>query len=434
MTIFWKNHFFRRGIIIVFTCFAILGTAFSCSGSLFNRQQVTYGLLKRDPEFQKNQNLNPDGFVKANAVRTLEGNLSGQGLEGLSVLKIYQVTESKLYLLTKEKGIFKTNDGGSIWERMYVFPLTGNTESDLAKNDNLEIIDFDVDRRRGRTVYLAAILDGVSKIYQSLDEGATFREIYTEIQNKEGVSFIRVDPINTNNVFAIIEAGALIRSRDNGITWQKIRSFRDTPVDMGFVPEFDELFYILFDKEGLATSDDLGETWDIRELKKADSEIGEKQPTDGLDISFKERPTFGKYEKIVPVTADIDYDYENRKILENSNRQPWILVADRQMWFTEDINQDFKKLVLPSQAEQYDIFDIAPDPQAGLGKIYVSVDNRLFMTTNQGVSWVTRDMIQVSEGNIGYISQVLLDASNPEIIYLGLVNEKARRNKGFFIF
>jgi hypothetical protein len=203
---------------------------------------------------------------------------------------------------------------------------------------------------------------------------------------------------------------------------------------MGFIPEFENMFYILFRKAGLATSTDEGRTWQIKELTKADSEIGEKQPKDELDVSFEEDPTFGIYEKIVPVTAGINYNSETGQITNANGKQPWLLIADRQMWFSTDAGEDFQKLVLPSQAEQYNISDIAPDPVNGLNKIYVSIDNKLFLTQNQGETWSTKDFIKVNGGNIGNISQILIEPTNTSIKYLSLVDKSADSRRGLFVF
>lgn len=424
----WKNSYFRRIFVVFFTSLALLGTASSCTLGP-SQSSMVFGVLKRDPAVRR------DGFVKANAVRTPTGEIAPEGLTGISVVKLFQVNDRILYALTRDRGLFKTLDGGVIWERMYILPLGDDLERGLAINNRLRIVDFDVDSNLGQVIYVAVIENNTSKVYRSLDAGNNFTEVFTEVQNRDQIGFIRVDPVNTNNIFVAIERGALLRSRDGGNTWQKIRSFQGVPVGMGFVPEFGEIFYILFQAQGLAISKDLGETWDLQELTKSESQIGERQPRDGLDISFRENPNFGRYEKIVPVTAGITFDYERGRIISGAGQpQAWLLIADRQMWFTEQINTDFRKLILPSQAEQFDLYDIAPDPQSGLNRIYVSINHNLFITTNRGQSWDTRERTNILDGQIGNIGQILIDKENSEIMYLALVDRNARRSGGFLSF
>lgn len=447
--IIWEKTYFRRIFIVVLSSILVLGTAQSCtlfSNPLSSSNRLDYGILKRDPILQKEKNINPDGFARINSVININGKTENQGLKEVSSIKIHRATKNDLFLLTKEKGMFKTLDGGLNWQRLYILPVGSNNNNQrqktqeinaqIQKNDRLIINDFSIDRSNNQIIYVAALEDNLSKIYQSTDSGETFKEIYTEVEDKISILFINVDPVNPERIFAVLERGALIRSNDSGRTWQKVRSFtKDIPVGMGFVPEFEQTFYILFKEQGLAISKDGGDTWNIQALTKNPSLIGERQPRDGLDFNLKEPVTFGRYEKIIPVTAGINFDYSQKRVSNNQSQiRPWILIADRQMWFSEDGGKNFNKLIIPSQAEQYNLYDISTDPKIGLGKIYVSIDNKLFSTNNRGQTWSTKDSIMVNDGKIGNISQILIDPEDTEVIYLTLMNERATRNDGFFIF
>lgn len=435
-----SNIIYTRISIVILTIVAILGTASSCSiPGFFNSTTAaatTYGLIKKDP------GVRADGFVRANAVVGLDGNTDNQGLSNLSATKIVRINKDKLYILTKEKGLFRTQNGGQTWSRIYLIPV-GSSNSDtnnrnkeintqIAQNDALIITDFAVDILQPQVLYIAVTEGNFGKIYQSLDEGNNFKEIYSEVEQNIPVLFLAIDPLNSSNIFAILQEGALLRTTDSGLSWEKVRSFKDTPVQIGFVPEFNNLFFVLFASDGLAFSKDTGATWEILALTKAPSEIGENQPKDGLDISFSQNAKFGKYEKIVPITAGITYTTDG-KITNPSGKNTWLLIADKQMWYSQNAGNDFKKLVLPLQSEQANIYDIAFDPNSGLNRILASVDNRLFITTNQGKSWNTQDNINLSNP-IGNISQILIEKENTEIIYLTLINPKATRNNGLFSF
>jgi photosystem II stability/assembly factor-like uncharacterized protein len=437
----WHNSWVRRSFIIIFTSVAILGTASSCSlPNAFNLNQTnttTYGVLKSDPAIRQ------DGFVRANSVIDLNGNTDTRGLTPLSTLKMVRVTKDNLYILTKEKGIFKSEDGAVNWKRSYVFPVgsdngdanarTREITAQVATNDKFIVSDFAVDILQEKIIYVAGKENSIGKIFQSLDGGETYKEIYSEVERNIGVLFLTVDPINSLRIFAVLDGGALLRSLDGGLTWQKIRSFKDVPVQIGFVPEFGSLLFVLFEKDGLATSRNNGNTWDISPLTKASSEIGENQPKDGLDLTFSNSAKFGRYEKIIPVTATLTYDRETGQVNRPNNPKPWILIADRQMWYSEDAGRDFKKLILPLQSEQLNLYDVAPDPNSGLGQIYASIDNRLFITRNKGQTWNTQDNINLS-GTIGNISQIIIDKDNPEIVYVCLVDAKFKRSNGLFQF
>jgi photosystem II stability/assembly factor-like uncharacterized protein len=359
------------------------------------------------------------------------------------VLKIERISKDLLFSLTKQKGLFKSSNGGQIWQRIYLIPV-GSTNSDaraktqeinnqIAANDKIQITDFAIDPNNEKVIYLSVTENRLGKIYQSLDQGITFKEVYSEVQNDIEVLFLTVDPLNSNNIFAILEKGALLRSLDSGLTWEKVRSFKDTPVQIGFVPEFDKLFFVLFQDDGLAYSNDLGDTWVTQKLTKSGSSIGESQPKDSLDLGFGGKATFGKYEKLIPVTAGILVDKATSKITNPTAKKPWILLADKQIWYSQNSGEDFTKLALPLQSEQANIYDVAADPNSGLSRIIASIDSRLFITTNQGQSWNTQDNVNLSSPT-GNISQIIVEKENNQIIYLGLIDPKAKRQKGLFVF
>jgi len=429
---FWANTYFRRLGIIVFSGVTILGTASSCALPSFlggsQPSTTTFGVIKKDPE------VRDDGlFVRANAAKNLKGEIEQQGISTYSVLKLVQINKDILFALTKEKGLFKTIDSGITWQRLYPIKVNGaGDNSGISRNDNLIVNDFAVDINQDKTIYISAKENTFAKVYQSLDGGENFKEVYIGVETGIGALLVTLDPVNPQRIYAVLEKGALIRSLDAGVTWQKIRSFKDIPIQIGFVPEFGNLLYILFATDGLAVSKDNGENFDINLLKKSASSIGEQQPKDGLDLTFSNSPNFGKYEKIIPVTAGLQFDFETKKA-SKPDSQSWILIADRQMWFSESSKSNFQKLVLPLQSEQYNLADAAPDPSVGLNKIYASIDNQLFVTRNRGQSWSIQQIAGFN-GNIGNIGSILIDKTNSEIMYLGLLNSKARRNSGFFIF
>ena len=420
----FQTNLFQRGLIVLTSSLIILTTAQSCNFPFFGQNTTTppsIGLMKKGDNRTANEN-----FIKINAVRQLDGNIDVDGLNDLSGIKIARYDENILYFLTQSKGLFRSDDGGYIWERKYVYPI-GSTAEDqetinneiraqIRQNDALESSDIAINPQNQDIIYLAAQENDIGKIFRSVDAGQTFREIYTEVEDNVAVKFISVDPRNPNRVYGVLTGGSLIRSLDGGITWQKIRSFRETPIQIGFVPEFNNLFYLLFPRQGLAFSTDDGETWETQELLKSPSAIGEDQPRDGLDFTFSGRANFGRFERISPVISSTD--------------RGWLLIADRQIWYTPSIDQSLDKIVLPLASERQNLYDAVPDPVVGLERIYISIDDKLFETTNRGQSWKISDRVS---GEIGNIGQILIEPTDPNVIYLMLIDRDARRRDGVFV-
>ena len=477
---FWEtNLIFRRTFIVIFSSISVFSSMAACTLPGFRNgtggSVTTLGVLKRDPSVRQ------DGFGSIRQIKDQDCTES-QCLAGLSGIKTLQTDDQTIYFLSKNKGLFRTSDGGRIWERLYFFPinngaktkvitsdkgekstvektpeeLQAEVDQKIAQNDSFVASDFTIDMREPSRIYISGLFDKVGKIMQSLDSGATFREIYTEVDKAVSVKMVTIHPKSSQRVFGILDKGALVRSMDGGATWQKVRSFKEVPVQIGFVPEFDNLFFALFPTLGLATSLDDGETWQTQELTRQTSRIGEAQNRDKFEANpFANKEKFGTYEKVIPVVRGTRYlDNSQKETSQNTPQnnnfqipfvnnsasssptqrveQPWILIADRQVWFAGSPTDDFTKLVLPVQAEQYNILDAAPDPRVGLDKILVSVDNKIFETQNRGTSWSLKDKIQLSSP-IGNIGQILIDKNNSEIIYLMLVDLKAKRGTGFML-
>lgn len=476
-SVFWQNYFFRRFLVLLFSAVTIFSSAAACSLpgiNLSNSSSQTLGILKRDPAVKK------DGFGAINAISTKKieneerrcindlnaeerKGLSLNGLSTLTGVKLEQIQENNqntLYYLSREKGLFKSTNNGCWWQRIYIFPIEVNPQTvdkngktvrktdrqiqaeidqKIAKNDEFIATDFAIDRNNQRNIYISGHLKGIGKLYFSNNGGQSFQEIYTETA-QYAVKFVVQNPNNPLRIYLVLEGGALLRSLDGGSNWQKIRVFKETPVQIRFVPELGNLFFVLFPKQGLATSRDDGETWQVHNLNKLPSQIGEKQENDGINLNILQNTPFGVFEKIVPIITNT-----------RQAQQSWLMIADSQLWYIENLNlsstinldtdinknrqdqvqNNFKKLVLPLQNEKFNMLDVTYDPQSGLEKILVSIDNNLFETKNQGQSWSLKDKIQLNT-NIGNIGQILIDKNNPEIIYLMLVNSKISRKNGTF--
>ncbi|NJS41040.1 hypothetical protein HC766_01455 [Candidatus Gracilibacteria bacterium] len=396
----------QRIATLTLTSFAILTTAASCTlpgldfGSRNDGQIL--GVLKRDPSISS-------AFGKINSVKLLDNTSNPQGLTTVPTLKIEQISSDEFYLLTRTKGLFYTDSGGKQWSRKYIFPVTPNnqqTQTQLIQNDSLIGTELKIDSNNPKVLFYAGIQNDIGKIYRSVNGGKNFDEVYSAVDTNTSIISIAIDPNNNANVFGLLNQGTLIRSQDSGQSWSKMRDFNDQAIQLGFVPEFDNLFYILLRSKGLWLSPDEGETWSEQKLTRTKSTIGETQGS-RLNFSNKSQDVerFSKFESIVPIKADKDN---------------WLIIADKQLWLGESLNQPFNKLVFPLPDERFDFAGLAADPQKGKSRILASIDNQLFETKNQGQSWSTSTQPGLAN-DIGNISSITLDKNNSEIIYLTIL-------------
>ncbi|HMT08717.1 MAG TPA: hypothetical protein PKA82_11990 [Pyrinomonadaceae bacterium] len=138
----------------------------------------------------------------------------------------YVAAMGHLWGPNKERGVFRTMDGGKTWQNI------------LFRSEKAGAFDLSFDAADPNTIYAAfwqiqrtpySLISGGegSSLYRSTDGGDTWTDISKNrgmpagVLGKIGVS---VSPANPSRVFAMIEAkdGGLYRSDDGGETWQRV--------------------------------------------------------------------------------------------------------------------------------------------------------------------------------------------------------------------
>ena len=138
---------------------------------------------------------------------------------------VYVAAMGHLWGPNKERGLFRTTDGGKTWQNI------------LFRSDKAGAFDISFDAANPNVMFAAfwqiqrtpySLISGGegSAVYRSSDGGETWTDISKNrgmpagVFGKIGVS---VSPVNPNRIWAMIEAkeGGLYRSDDGGDTWQR---------------------------------------------------------------------------------------------------------------------------------------------------------------------------------------------------------------------
>ena len=136
-----------------------------------------------------------------------------------------------LFKNSKNRGIYKTNDGGNTWKKtLYSNERSGAVDISF-ESDNPRVMYASTWNIRRTPYSLESGGDG-SAIWKSTDEGETWMNISN---NKGlpsgiwGISGVTVSPVNSNIVYALIENknGGLYKSIDSGKSWKLINSDRN---------------------------------------------------------------------------------------------------------------------------------------------------------------------------------------------------------------
>ncbi|TAE50642.1 MAG: glycosyl hydrolase [Bacteroidetes bacterium] len=144
---------------------------------------------------------------------------------------VYVAVMGDLFQSSEERGVYRSKDGGKTWERI-LFANADAGAIDLIMDPANPRILYAGTWRFRRTPYDFSSGGEGSGLWKSTDGGDT----WTDISRKPGlpkgtlgIVGVTVSPLNSNRVWAIIEAedGGVFRSDDAGDTWQRVNESRD---------------------------------------------------------------------------------------------------------------------------------------------------------------------------------------------------------------
>lgn len=144
---------------------------------------------------------------------------------------VYAAVMGNIYKPTKERGIYKTTDGGKTW-RQILFVNEHAGAVDLTFDPNNPRILYASTWRVQRTPYSLSSGGEGSALWKSTDSGETWTEISKNDgfpQDTLGIIGVTVSPKNSERVWAIVEnkeKGGLYRSDDGGKKWTRVNEER----------------------------------------------------------------------------------------------------------------------------------------------------------------------------------------------------------------
>ena len=143
---------------------------------------------------------------------------------------VYVAAIGNLWIPNETRGVYRTVDGGKTWERiLYVSDKAG--AGDLIMDPNNPRILYASTWEMKRNGYRMDSGGPDSRMFKSTDGGDHWTDV-SEAPGLPGFPWgivgIAVSPMDSNRVWAIIEAadGGVFRSEDGGKTWKKINENR----------------------------------------------------------------------------------------------------------------------------------------------------------------------------------------------------------------
>lgn len=137
-----------------------------------------------------------------------------------------------VYVGTHGRGLFKTEDGGKTWISLSINP-------NKAVN-SVFISSLAMDPHDSSILYAGAVDDG---IYKSTNKGKTWSNIYEALGGNLYINDIVIDSKNTDVIYAginIINNGGIIRTLDQGKSWEALNLFRTGMIFKSVVIDADD--------------------------------------------------------------------------------------------------------------------------------------------------------------------------------------------------
>ena len=184
---------------------------------------------------------------------------------------VYVAAQGALYSQSKQRGVFKSTDGGATWKNtLFVDEKTGAAE--LSMDANNPRILYAAMWEHGRLPW-KIISGGVgSGLYKSTDSGETWGKMTDGLPEEMGKMAIAVSPSNSEKVWALIEgdsekdAGGLFVSNNAGKNWSRVSDDNRLTqrawyyIELFIDPKNENTIYVL--SAPALRSNDGGRTWE----------------------------------------------------------------------------------------------------------------------------------------------------------------------------
>jgi len=184
---------------------------------------------------------------------------------------VFVAAQGALYSHSKERGLFKSVDGGATWKNvLYVDDKTGAAELSMDMN-NTRIL-YVAMWEHGRLPWKVISGGPGSGLYKSTDSGETWEKLKDGLPEEMGKMSIAVSRSNPEKVYALVEsdsdkeAGGLFVSSNGGKKWSRITNDHRLVqrawyyIELFIDPKDENTIYVL--SAPALRSNDAGRTWE----------------------------------------------------------------------------------------------------------------------------------------------------------------------------
>ncbi len=286
---------------------------------------------------------------------------------------------SILYAGTETDGIFRSWDGAEHWERIN-FPPT-------------RVFGIIADFRNSERLLATGVWKKVGKIYESVDSGKNWKEVYTEPGEGTVVTSIIQSRLDPHVVYAGTSGGVILRSDTSGETWRNFGLAKGPVTDIHPHAVKGDAFIAAVFNIGVIRTTDGGK-------KYIESESSDFPPD---PRSANQITASGS---VLTIAAD--------------PLRPEVLYTGMQggMYRTEDYGKTWKNIDIIESSRKFPIRAISVNP-TNSDEIAYSAGDTFYRSRDAGKSWTTTRLQSDKAASV-----IAYDWRSPSVIYVGLRSYK----------
>lgn len=288
-----------------------------------------------------------------------------------------------LYLASFEKGLYYTYNISKGWNQVAGLPTA-------------TINDVKVDPKNKCLIYAAT----GNRLYRSKDCSRTWEQVYFDNNPGVSVNTVAVDHYNPKNLYIGTSRGEIIKSIDSGDSWRTIQRLQEGVSRLIISPLDSRLLFVATAKNNIYTFTSNTNTNAVN-VEDIDANFVVNDWTDLNDV-LKEYNLGTSFKDVVVCTKDGTMFLATEKFFLRSK--------------DNGLSWESIKLIQPENAAV--INAIAVDPQNSNNLYYVT-NTTFFRSSDAGVTWTTKKLPTARAGR-----ELLIDFSNPNVIYLGTMKIK----------
>jgi len=312
------------------------------------------------------------------SVPTVSGKPKSLGGVDVNVLTADPQDSAAVYFGTVGKGLYYTYNVNNGW-------------TELKNLGQGTINDVKVDPKVKCNIYAAI----TNRLYRSNDCGRSWQQVYYDNNPGVGVTAIAIDHYNNDNIYIGTSRGDIIKSIDQGISWRTIQRLNESIARLIISPQDSRLVFVATVKNNVYS-------FHSNTATNADNSAD-------IDKNF----AVEDWTDLGTVLKDFNLGSNFRDIVVCANDGSLFLASEKAIVRSPDKGVTWENIKLITPEKDAIINAVAVNPQNSQ-EIYYVTNTTFFSSADGGVTWITK---KLSTSRAGW--DLLIDRSNPSIIYLG---------------